>query len=184
MLLLILMNVLFLTHISVLFCNSFREIIVCNSVLDGKPHGWLVTLLTEDNFKSKVMESTEMWLVAFIDPKNNGKTIESEYIQVAKKLNGKVNCGKSFSTDLARQWGVKYFPTIMYFPTGDKSIQNENENYEGDIKANDIVTWALEIYNGEPFGKYRVRQTKRESYKIQDYERTTGGPCLVRFLGF
>ena len=101
------------------------------------------------------MESSEMWLVAFIDPKNHDETIESEYIQAAKKLRGKVNCGKSSSMDLARQWGVKYFPTIMYFPIGDKSVQNENENYEGDIKANDIVTWALEKYNGEPVGKYR-----------------------------
>ena len=101
------------------------------------------------------MESSEMWVVAFIDPKNQDETIESEYIQAAKKLRGKVNCGKSFSMDLARQWGVKYFPTIMYFPIGDKSVQNQNENYEGDIKANDIVTWALEKYNGEPVGKYR-----------------------------
>ena len=101
------------------------------------------------------MESSEMWLVTFMDPKNPGETIESEYIQAAKKSYGKVNCGKSFSMDLARQWGVKYFPTIMYFPTGDKSVQNENENYEGDNKANDIVTWALEKYNGEPMGKYR-----------------------------
>ena len=100
------------------------------------------------------MESSEMWLVAFIDSKNPGETIESEYIQAAKQLSGKVNCGKSYSMDLARQWGVKYFPTIMYFPTGDKSAQNQNENYEGDIKANDIVTWALEKYTGEPVGKY------------------------------
>ena len=122
--------------------------------LDGKPNGWVITLLTEDNFKSNVMESSEMWLVAFIDPKNPVETIESEYIQAAKKLISKVNCGKSFSMDLARQWGVKYFPTIMYFRTGDKSVQNQNENYEGDIKANDIVTWALEKYNGAPVGKY------------------------------
>ena len=102
------------------------------------------------------MESSEMWLVVFIaGQKNSGETMESEFIQAAKKLSGKVNCGKSFSMDLARQWGVNYFPTIMYFPTGDKSVQNQNENYVGNIKANDIVTWALAKYNGEPVSKYR-----------------------------
>jgi hypothetical protein len=61
------------------------------------------------------------------------------------ELIGKVHMGKVFSKDLARQSGVKYFPTIMYFPAGDKSDPNRFENYEGDITANDIVTWALQV---------------------------------------
>ena len=61
------------------------------------------------------------------------------------ELSGKVHMGKVFSKDLARQSGVKYFPTIIYFPAGDKSEQNSFESYEGDITANDIVTWALQV---------------------------------------
>ena len=61
------------------------------------------------------------------------------------ELSGKVHMGKVFSKELARERGVKYFPTIMYFPAGDKSEQNSFENYEGDITANDIVTWALQV---------------------------------------
>ena len=38
----------------------------------------------------------------------------------------------------------------MYFPASDP---NSTENYEGEITANDIVTWALKKHNGEPMGK-------------------------------
>ena len=42
---------------------------------------------------------------------------------------------------------VKSFPTIMYFPQGDKSDRSSYEIYEGDITANGIVTWALKRLN-------------------------------------
>ena len=71
--------------------------------------------------------------------------IKPEWDRAAMELSGKVHMGKVFSKDLARQSGVKYFPTIMYFPAGDKSEQNSFENYEGDITANDIVSWALQV---------------------------------------
>ena len=63
------------------------------------------------------------------------------------ELSGKVHMGKVFSKNLARQSGVKYFPTIMYFPPGDKSDRSSYEIYEGDITANGIVTWALKRLN-------------------------------------
>ena len=71
--------------------------------------------------------------------------IKPEWDRAAMELSGKVHMGKVFSKDLARQSGVKYFPTIIYFPAGDKSEQNSFENYEGDITTNDIVTWALQV---------------------------------------
>jgi thioredoxin-related protein len=101
------------------------------------------------------MESNDMWLVLFVSASNSYESIKSEWEQADKELSGKVNMGKVFSKDLASQWGVKSFPTIIYFQAGYKSDDKYNENYEGDIKANDIVTWALEKYNGEPMGKYR-----------------------------
>ena len=96
-----------------------------------------------------------MWLVVFIDPTQSGKSIKSEWDQAAMELSGKVNLGKVFSKKLARLCGVKSFPTIMYFPAEDKSDPNSSENYEGEITANDIVTWALKKHNGESIGKYR-----------------------------
>ena len=121
-------------------------------VLDGKPN-FSTILLTVDNFRSNVLESNEMWLVVFIDPTQSGKSIKSEWDQAAMILSGKVNLGKVFSKKLAKLCGVKYFPTIMYFPAGDKSDPSSTENYEGEITANDIVTWALKKHNGEPIGK-------------------------------
>ena len=77
------------------------------------------------------------------------------------ELIGKVNLGKVFSKKLARLCGVKSFPTIMYFPLGDKSDRSNYEIYEGDITAKGIVTWALKTLNVKLttlpiiIGKYR-----------------------------
>ena len=93
-------------------------------------------------------------MVVFIDPTQSGKSIKSEWDQAAMELSGKVNLGKVFSKKLAKLCGVKSFPTIMYFPAGDKSDPNNSENYEGEITANAIVTWALKKHNEKPIGKY------------------------------
>ena len=102
------------------------------------------------------MESNDMWLVLFVSETNSYESIKSEWEQAEMELSGKVNMGKVFSKDLASQCGVKSFPTIIYFQAGHKSDPKHNEDYEGDINANDIVAWALEKYNGEPMGKYRL----------------------------
>ena len=99
------------------------------------------------------MESNDMWLVLFVSASNSYESIKSEWEQANKELSGKVKMGKVFSRDLASQCGVKSFPTIIYFQAWLKSDPKHNENYEGDINDNDIVTWALEKFNGEPMGK-------------------------------
>ena len=96
------------------------------------------------------MESSDMWLVLFISAQNTGESIKSEWEQAARELSGKVKMGNVFSKELALQFGLKSFPTFMYFPKGDKSDQNGNVNYQGEIKAKYIVSWALSKYNGEP----------------------------------
>ena len=96
------------------------------------------------------MESNEMWLVVFVDSTNSLShhiSIKSEWDQAAKELRGKVNMGKVYSKDLALQFDVKSFPTIMYFPQGDKSDRSSYEIYEGEVTANGIVTWALKRLN-------------------------------------
>ena len=96
------------------------------------------------------MESNEMWLVVFVDSTNSLShhiSIKSEWDQAAKELRGKVNMGKVYSKDLALQFDVKSFPTIMYFPQGDKSDHSSYEIYEGEVTANGIVTWALKRLN-------------------------------------
>ena len=128
-----------------------------------KPASVGTLLLTEDNFKYNVLQSNEMWLVAFIDPKKSGSDIKPIWDKASMKLMNKVNLGKVFSKNLARECGVTSFPTIMLFPAGDKSNRNSFENYNGEFTTNSIVSWALEKYNGNsdngkfnPLAKYHI----------------------------
>ena len=100
------------------------------------------TLLTEDNFESLVKESYDMWLIAFVDPNcvTCGKDIKPEWDRASTRLSGKVKMGKVFSKKMARRFGVNTFPTIGYFPKGEK---NYFDIFTGDITANKIVPWAL-----------------------------------------
>lgn len=86
-----------------------------------------------------------MWLVAFVDPNCNncGKDIKPEWDKAAKRLSGKVKMGKVFSKNLARKYAVDTFPTIGYFPKGEK---NYFDVFHGDIIANNIVQWAMMLY--------------------------------------
>ena len=97
-----------------------------------------------------------MWLVAFVDPKSG---IKSKWNKAALELKGKVKMGKVqnkvISENLLKLYGVASFPTILYFPEGDKSDPNTFEKYEGVITTNDIVSYALEKLNGKLIGKCR-----------------------------
>ena len=99
------------------------------------------------------MESNDMWLVLFVSAKHTGESTKSEWEEASRELSGKFKMGKIFSKYLAKQFGLKSFPTIMYFPSGDKSDPGSNENYKGDITANGIVKWALQRLKKEPIGK-------------------------------
>ena len=99
------------------------------------------------------MESNDMWLVLFVSAKHSGESTKSEWEEASRELSGKFKMGKIFSKYLAKQFGLKSFPTIMYFPSGDKSDPGSNENYKGDITANGIVKWALQRLKKEPIGK-------------------------------
>jgi len=106
-------------------------------------------LLTEDNFKYELLQSNEMWLIAFIDPNLDGIDIKPIWDRASMKLMNKVNLGKVFSKNLARKYGVKRYPTIKYFPAGDKSNEKNVEDYDGEISTKSIVSWALKKYNGD-----------------------------------
>ena len=139
--------------------------------------------MTNENFKSTVRNSKEMWLVVFLesayfDDKSGAKVydpnlrfgtnIKSKWRQVAVELKGKVRMGEVWShsatENLPKLYDVTSFPTILCFPAGDKSDPNIFLKYEGvgrlggyfhfrDITANDIVSWALENLNEKSIGK-------------------------------
>ena len=104
------------------------------------------------------MKSNEMWLVLFVSATNSGESIKSECEEAARELSGKVKMGKVSSKDLALKFGLKSFPTFMYFPKGDKGPKWQ---YQGDIKAKYIVSWTLSKYNGEPLENPLVDPTEK-----------------------
>eukprot|EP01088_Endostelium_zonatum_P020589 TRINITY_DN7663_c0_g1_i2.p1 TRINITY_DN7663_c0_g1~~TRINITY_DN7663_c0_g1_i2.p1 ORF type:complete len:373 (+),score=110.59 TRINITY_DN7663_c0_g1_i2:26-1144(+) len=111
-------------------------LVVLAVVVSGKSS---VIELDESNFESRTFKGT--WLVEFYAPWcGHCKKLIPTYEEVATNLEGDVNVAKvdgSKHKGLAKQFGVKGFPTIIL-------IQNSRMlNYNGDRNAEDIATFAL-----------------------------------------
>ena len=102
-----------------------------------------VVELTESNFKKLVIDSDDMWLVEFFAPWcGHCKNLEPHWKKAAGELKGKVKLGAVDATvhqGLAGEYGVQGYPTIKYFPAGNKKSAQE---YDGGRTADDIVAWA------------------------------------------
>jgi protein disulfide-isomerase-like protein len=101
--------------------------------------------LSDANFDSTVMASKQAWLVEFYAPWcGHCKALAPEWIRAANEL-GKFNLGVVDATQhqmVAQRYGVRGYPTIKYFPPGDKSATPED--YTGGRTAADINTWAMQ----------------------------------------
>ncbi|RWS13471.1 Protein disulfide-isomerase A6-like protein [Dinothrombium tinctorium] len=104
--------------------------------------------LTDSNFKEKVLDSDDMWLVEFFAPWcGHCKNLEPHWKKAASELKGKVKLGAldaTVYTVTANKYGVQGFPTIKFFPAGKKYSA---EDYDGGRTADDIVRWAMDKYN-------------------------------------
>ena len=102
--------------------------------------------LSDANFDSTVMASKQAWLVEFYAPWcGHCKALAPEWIRAANELSGKFNLGAVDATQhqmVAQRYGVRGYPTIKYFPPGDKSATPED--YTGGRTAADINTWAMQ----------------------------------------
>jgi len=78
-----------------------------------------VVVLTSGNFKNKVLNSDELWMVEFYAPWcGHCKNLEPEWKKLAKELKGTVNVGAVDMTqhqDVGAPYGIKGFPTIKFF---------------------------------------------------------------------
>jgi len=101
--------------------------------------------LTSSNFQSKVLDSQDVWMVAFVAPWcGHCKALKPEWEEAAKMVDGQgVYLGQvdaTVHTDLAQQYGVQGYPTIKVFPGGKNS---KEYTYQSGRTKNDIVREAL-----------------------------------------
>merc|ERR1712157_296604 len=106
-------------------------------------------ILTDSNFRSKVIESGDPWLVEFYAPWcGHCQRLEPEWksasAEVHEKTGNKVKMGMVDATQeqaTAQQYGIQGYPTIkLFFPDG------RVEDYNGGRTANDIVSQAMMMF--------------------------------------
>jgi protein disulfide-isomerase A6 len=102
-----------------------------------------VVKLTADNFRSKVINSNELWLVEFYAPWcGHCQKMVPDFEKVAKALDGIIKIGAvDMTTDQAAgaSYDVKGFPTLKFFGA-DK---NKPDDYNGDRSINDMINFAF-----------------------------------------
>lgn len=107
--------------------------------------------LTDDNFDATVMNSKDMFLVAFVaDYCGHCKQLKPAYLAAAKKLFG---TGIRFATvegpenqQLASRFKVQGFPTIKVFGPGSGKSDAKAKTYEGGRDEESIVAYASEQF--------------------------------------
>lgn len=119
-----------------------------NAVAHDSWEGKVVTL-TESNFDSKVLNSDDVWLVNFYAPwcphcKNLKPVYEEASIAINKAKIKNVKLGAIDASEyrnIAQRFGIKGFPTLKYFPAGQKT-ENDAKEYDNDRSARGMVEWA------------------------------------------
>jgi len=103
-----------------------------------------VVELTPTTFKSRVLDSNEVWIIEFYAPWcGHCKALVPEYTKVAAALKGIVRVGAVNADDhkeLAQQYGIKGFPTIKLFGASKTSPTD----YNGQRTATGLVDAALQ----------------------------------------
>lgn len=103
--------------------------------------------LTDSNFKDKVLNSEDMWLVEFYAPWcGHCKNLEPHWAKAATELKGKVKLGAvdaTVHTSTASKYQIQGYPTIKLFTAGKKGEDSVVE-YDGGRTSSDIVNWAIE----------------------------------------
>lgn len=106
-----------------------------------------VVELTDSNFKDKVLNSEDMWLVEFYAPWcGHCKSLEPHWAKAAAELKGKVKLGAvdaTVHTSTASKYQIQGYPTIKLFTAGKKGEDSVVE-YDGGRTSSDIVNWAIE----------------------------------------
>jgi protein disulfide-isomerase A6 len=133
-----------------------------------------VVELTDADFKSKVLESDEMWLIEFYAPWcGHCQKFKPSYEKAAKILKGVVKVGAVNGDvhQLGGNYGVTGFPTIVFFGLDKKKAP---ETFQGARESDAVVDYAL----NQVRSNVKARQTpkkasdKKEKPKSEEKAKT------------
>lgn len=136
-----------------------------------------VQTLDSTNFREKVLESDELWLVEFYAPWcGHCKNLEPEWEKAAKLLKGVVNIG-AVNADEDKHLGGQYveqgFPTIKVFGLGKK--KSKGEDYTGGRTADAIVNFALDKLNSQVKRRLNGKDSSSSSSGSKSSGSKSGG---------
>jgi len=113
--------------------------------------GGPVEVLTAADFKKKVIDSKESWIVEFYASWcGHCKQLAPEFEKAAKALKGIVRVGAIEDQAIMGQYGVQGFPTIKYFSADNKS---KAQDYSGARTAQGLVDYSLGQISGLAKGR-------------------------------
>eukprot|EP00041_Stephanoeca_diplocostata_P019361 m.416861 g.416861 ORF g.416861 m.416861 type:complete len:437 (+) comp21284_c0_seq1:56-1366(+) len=137
--------------------------------------------LTDQNFQEQVLDSSDLWLVAFTAPWcGHCKQLEPNFRQAASELKGKVKLGNVDATQhaqIAGKYNVEGYPTMKIFAAGDKS--SGAVDYQGGRDSSDIVTFMMDeaLKNMPPPEVLQLNSTD-----LFETECTSKQLCFLAFL--
>ncbi|EGR33469.1 protein disulfide isomerase family protein, putative [Ichthyophthirius multifiliis] len=142
-----------------------------------------VVVLTDDNFNELVMKSQEPWFVEFYAPWcGHCKNLAPEWNKLATNLKSqKINVAKVDATvhsKVAQRFGVNGYPTLKFFPTGNKTDKNVIP-YNGNRDANSMENWAKE--QSDKFKPVVINQLIDQSV-YDEFCTNSSGICILFFL--
>jgi len=146
-----------------------------------------VTVLETSNFDQIVLDSSKDVLVEFYAPWcGHCKSLAPKYEKVALSFEGEENvviakCDADAHKDLGQRYGVSGFPTIKFFPRGNKA----GEDYSGGREVNDFVKFINEKTGAErtPGGGFtesagRISSLDVIAYKFKAADATSQAAIL------
>eukprot|EP00282_Hemiselmis_andersenii_P008385 CAMPEP_0114140228 /NCGR_PEP_ID=MMETSP0043_2-20121206/17267_1 /TAXON_ID=464988 /ORGANISM="Hemiselmis andersenii, Strain CCMP644" /LENGTH=423 /DNA_ID=CAMNT_0001234297 /DNA_START=59 /DNA_END=1329 /DNA_ORIENTATION=- len=143
-----------------------------------------VVNLNESQFKEKVLNGKDEWLVAFVAPWcGHCKRLGPEWEDAAKQLQGEFKLGMvdaTVETSLAQRYGVNGYPTIKLF-TPEGGGKASPSDYQGGRTASDIVGYANSRLEATQKTTPPPEITSQGVFDEQ-CNSDRGGICVVAFL--
>ncbi|CAD8058669.1 unnamed protein product [Paramecium sonneborni] len=103
-----------------------------------------VVVLTDGNFNEQVLNSQEAWFVEFYAPWcGHCKQLQPEWNKLSHQADipiAKVDA--TAQTELAKRFNIESYPTIYFFPAGNK--QDTHRKYEGERNAAALLKYIKE----------------------------------------